>query len=98
MNTYELDTLVQLASAFTAADGVTPIDPATVTLYIRDPTGAETTVAMGSLTHAGTGIWTYQQACSISGVWLYKFQGAGNVQVTSPDTPFFVEASRLIPG
>jgi hypothetical protein len=97
MNYYDIDTLVQVASAFSQG-GAGAIDPTTVTLFVRDPNGLETTVPMASLTHAGTGVFTYQVSPSISGTWTYKFQGAGNVQVTTPDVQFYVRPSRLIAG
>lgn len=97
MNTYDIDTLVTVQSAFATADGGA-IDPSTVTLYVRDPSGAEQTVAMGDLTHVGTGVFSYGLQAGLSGIWFYKWQGGGDVEVTSPDTAFFVRASKLIAG
>jgi len=97
-NTYEIDTLVQLTSNFTLGDGVTPIDPTTVTLYIKDPGDNETVVPGDLLTHVSTGVFGYDVNVNVSGWWTYKFQGAGNIEVTSPDTRFLVNASILIPG
>lgn len=97
MNTYDIETLVTVQSAFATGVGAA-IDPSTVTLYIRDPSGAEQTVAMGDLTHVGTGVFSYSLQAGLSGTWSYKWQGSGNVEVTSPDTSFFVRASRLIAG
>jgi hypothetical protein len=97
MNVYEIDTLVKVASAFVQAGGG-GVDPTTVTLYIRDPTGAETTVPMGALSHDAAGVYSYPINANVSGYWTYKFQGAGNVETTSPDTKFLVQSSRLIAG
>ncbi len=97
MNVYEIDTLVKVASAFAQLGGAA-IDPTTVTLYIRDPSWAETTIPMGSLSHDGVGVFSYGVNANISGIWTYKFQGAGNVETTSPDTRFLVQSSRLIAG
>lgn len=98
MNTYDIDTDVLVSSAFTQADGVTPVDPTTVTLIYLDPNGKKTTVAMGDLTKLSTGVFTSTINANVSGVWLYKFQGTGNVEVTTPDTPFQVNPSQLLPG
>jgi hypothetical protein len=78
--------------------GGATVDPITVTLYIGDPTGTVTTVAMGDLTHVSVGVWTYNINADISGDWTYKFQGTGNVEVTSPDIAFTVRASKVIAG
>ena len=51
-----------------------PTDPTTVTLTITDPTGAQTTPAA---THAGTGTWTAQVACTLPGIWTYLWEGTG---------------------
>ncbi|HLY78211.1 MAG TPA: hypothetical protein VKQ70_02485 [Caulobacteraceae bacterium] len=97
MNVYEIDTLVKVASSFTEVTG-SAVDPTTVTLYIRDPSGALATVPMGALSHDAVGVFSYPINASVSGVWTYKFQGAGNVETTSPDTTFLVQSSRLIAG
>jgi hypothetical protein len=97
MNLYDIDTQVVVASAFVTLLGVA-IDPTTVTLYILDPSGIETVIAMIALTHAGTGVYTYAINANKSGAWTYKFQGAGNLEVTSPDTQFWVNPSRVIVG
>lgn len=96
-NVYDIDTSVTVQSAFSQSTG-SAIDPSTVTLYVRDPTGAVTTIAMGSLTHVGTGVWAYNINANVSGTWFYKFQGAGNVVVTSPDASFLIRSSKLISG
>ena len=97
MNVYEIDTLVKVASAFTELGGAA-VDPTIVTLYVRDPSGTESTIPMGSLGHDGVGVFSYGINANISGTWTYKFQGAGNVETTSPDTRFLVQSSRLIAG
>jgi hypothetical protein len=94
---YEIDTTVQLNVTFSELGGI-PFDPSAITLFLEDPTGNETTVSMGSLTHGGTGVWSYQFTPAISGTWVYKFQGSGNCAVTTPDTKFVVRRSALIPG
>lgn len=97
MNLYQIDTLVKVSSAFSQVGGA-PIDPTTVTLYVVDPKGHKTTVPMASLSHDGPGAFSSLINASRSGIWTYKFQALGNVEVTSPDARFLVQSSRLIAG
>ncbi|MEJ0065020.1 MAG: hypothetical protein WDM85_05950 [Caulobacteraceae bacterium] len=39
---------------------------------------------MGSLSHDGVGVFSYGVNANISGIWTYKFQGAGNVETPRP--------------
>jgi hypothetical protein len=98
MNTYQIDTLVTLEATFTLVDGVTPTDPSTVTLYVVAPDGTETTVTGVDLANPTTGEFTYDVAVNQSGIWIYKWQGAGTVDVTTADTYFAVQESVPIPG
>jgi hypothetical protein len=45
-----------------------------VTLTITDPTGA---TSSPSVTHAGTGTYTAQVACTLAGIWTYLWEGTG---------------------
>ena len=49
-------------------------DPTTVTLTITDPAGAVTTP---SPTHASTGTYTANVACTITGIWTFLWEGTG---------------------
>jgi hypothetical protein len=100
MERYEIDTLVNLQATFTLADGVTPADPTTVTVYVRNPAGTllTYTYAAGDVTRTSAGSYAYSLYCAASGKWSYKWQGAGAIEVTSPDTAFQVNRSTLIPG
>lgn len=51
-----------------------PTDATTVTLTVTDPTGAATTP---SVTHSGTGTYTANVACTVDGIWAYKWDGTG---------------------
>ena len=100
-NPYQLDTTVQLNGTFTEADGVTLVDPTTVTIAVQDPTGViteYTVVTTPAVVRVSTGIYYLQIEPTISGVWIYKWQGAGVLNVTSPDTYFTVQPSVLIAG
>lgn len=102
---YKLNTTVRMLSTdpitgagFTNLDTGLAFDPSTVTLVYSDPTGAEFTIPMGSLTRTATGIWKYETVVSISGRWKYNFEGSGNCNVTSGDSSFLVASSALIAG
>lgn len=99
--TYQIDTLLMLSANFFAAGGVIPADPGAVTLIIQDPTGANTTYTNASspaIVKVSTGVYTFEFAPAKSGQWIYKWQGASPVEVTSPDTYFTVAQSALIAG
>lgn len=98
MNAYQLGTQVRVQSAFTAADGVTPIDPDVVTLDIRQPNDVVTTYTNGDLEHLGTGIWAYDLIVGMSGPWIYNFIGSGNLDVASGDQYFTVAQSATVAG
>lgn len=87
MNTYDIDTLVTLTTTFTLSDGVTPVDPDTVTLYIRDPDGL---IIEPSATRISAGNYSADVLLSKAGAWIYKFRGTGTVEITSPDVNMLV--------
>lgn len=98
MNLYQLGTQVELRSAFTASDGVTPIDPDEVTLLIRDPAGTVTTYDIGDLTHVSEGVFTFDVLVDQSGPWIYNFTGSGNIEVSSGDQYLDVAQSAVVAG
>lgn len=98
-NTYDLETLVEMFTLFTGLDGVTPIDPDTVLLYVRTPDGIiteYTSATTPAVTHTGTGAYNLQLVVDQAGPWIYKFQGTGDVEITNPDVYFQVNQSALI--
>lgn len=97
MNTYQLDTLVELQTTFTDADGAL-VNPTTVTLYIRTPDGIVTAYTGGNIGHPSTGLYTFDVNANQSGPWIYKWQGTGAVEITSPDVYFQVEQSAALAG
>ena len=97
MNAYELGDVVQLQSAFADING-SAFNPYDVTLWVKDPSGAETTYTTG-FANPAPGQFTLNTApVTISGVWLYKWNGSGNTNVSTADCAFRVNASSLIPG
>jgi hypothetical protein len=98
VNCYKLDTLIELSSAFTLNDGVTPVDPTVVTLRVLTPDGVETIYDQNALTRIGVGVWTFDLITTQSGPYIYNWQGSGNIDVTSGDTYFSVAQSATIAG
>jgi len=53
----------------------TPTDPTSVTLTVTDPAGV---TSSPSITHVnGTGLYTAQVACTLTGIWTYLWEGTG---------------------
>ena len=99
---YQIDTGIQFQAAFTLPGGVVPADPTDVSLFVQDPTGTVTTYTTAStptpVVKVSTGVYTFDLTPAASGAWVYKWQGAGVLNVTSPDTYFTVQPSVLIAG
>ena len=92
INAYHIDQLVRVTATCTVAGVAT--DPTTLTLRVKDPTGATTTytlVSSPALVKDSTGVYHYDLAASIAGTWSYHWEGTG-VQ-GSDDQQFFVEGA-----
>lgn len=96
-NVYEVDTFIQINSAFTSCDGSEALDPSTVILWVCDPTGTITQVTGADLTRITPGVYAYQMTLNQIGVWTYKWQGEGTVEVTSPDSTMIVNRTVFAP-
>lgn len=90
-NCYDLGSAVLLTATFTGQDGVTPADPTTVTLRVKDPNGVETTP---TATKMSTGVYEYTFTPLVAGVWFYRFEGAGVVTAVM-ESNFVVAASMF---
>lgn len=93
MNYYDLDTIVELTVAFTAQDGVTPVDPTNVTIYVWAPDGSQT--EYNAPTKVSTGVYAQDVLVGQVGPWIYKGQGTGTVDVTTIDTYFQVRQTAF---
>lgn len=97
MNIYEVDTAVQLSVAFTNSAG-SPADPTTVNLFLYDPCGVVTEhTSTSGVVHDGTGAYHYVFLPPSVGVYSYKWQGQGAIEVTSPDIYLQVRQSVFNP-
>lgn len=97
MNVYDLDTLIELTGTFTTSAGA-PINPTTVTLRLRTPDGIVTTYTGAQLGNPAVGVFTLDFQATQSGPHIYKWQGAGNVEITNPDAYFSVNPSAVLAG
>jgi hypothetical protein len=92
-NSYDLGTAVTLIGTFTNLQGQ-PTDPASVTLRVLDPTGTETIVNTGQMTHGSAGNFSFVVTPLLAGVWYYRWEGTGAVVATQDNwfevrkTPF----------
>lgn len=100
MNFYEIDTQMQISATFMNIALNIPADPVTITLFLLDPLGNETSVVYPGpstpIQRTGVGLYSYLFIPNSVGTWTYKWQGVGNVFATSRDTKFTVRASNLI--
>ena len=94
-----IDTDVQLQVTFSTVATGEPIDPPTVTLYVEEPDGTQTTSVYPTLiVRVSTGIYTAVVTGDQSGPWNWKWQGSGGVNVTTVDGQFLVNPSIFIAG
>src|SRR5215471_2315794 len=97
MSEYEIDTAIVIQGIFTNALTGVYADPTSITLYLLDPNGTETTQAWPgfNIVRDSIGHFHYILTPSIAGVWTYKWQGIGAVAATSKDTQFTVNGTSL---
>jgi hypothetical protein len=97
MNTYQVETLLQLNVTFYDVSLNLPADPTTVALFIEDPNGNVTEVATNLIVRTGVGTYYSDFLPTMPGEWTYKWQGSGSsVIATSKDTRFFIQGSALV--
>ena len=96
INTYQIETLIQINGAFFNVALNLPADPTSVALYLEDPNNNVTTVNPALIVRTGIGTYYYNFLPTSAGLWTYKWQGTGNVVCSSRDTQFFVQGSALL--
>ena len=81
MATYDRGDLVRLQASFSVGGVAT--DPASVTLYIRQPSGALITLVYGvdaGIVKTGTGAYRYDYDANTMGPVTYRWAGTGAAQ------------------
>jgi hypothetical protein len=86
---YSIGDLVNLTVVFTGPSG--PVNPTTVTVTVRDPTGAVTTITP---TLAATGTYIAQVTATVAGEWRWRAQGTGAVQAAG-QASFYVQPNSF---
>jgi hypothetical protein len=97
MSQYQIDTTIDLQGVFINALTGVYADPTTITLYILDPNGFQTTQVWpgGNIARDSLGHFNFLLTPSIPGNWFYKWRGTGTATATSPDTTITVLPSVL---
>lgn len=94
MNNYQLDSEVELSGTFTSVEDGSLLDPTEITLFVKSPNGIVNSYTTG-IQRVSMGIYTYDIVVDQAGPWIYKWQGKGNVEVTTSDTYFQVVPSVM---
>lgn len=99
MNTYPLDTTVELSTLFVGSDNVTPFDPTDVSVVVRSPNGGLATyTATDGVANPSVGRYTFDLITTMAGPYVYNWLGSGDVEVASGDTYFTVAQSATVIG
>jgi uncharacterized protein YfaS (alpha-2-macroglobulin family) len=94
---YGMGDLVRMSAKFTATSTGLPVDPSTVTVKVRNPSGAVVTYVFGTdsaLVHDGLGQFHVDVPVTAQGVWYYRFESTGSGQAANEQS-FFVKASKF---
>ena len=95
---FEIDTLIRFTSAFTTQNAGAAIDPSSVICYVIDPNGVKNTYTGAQIIRDSIGDYHIDLTLTVSGRWIYKWQGTGIATVTSPDIIIVVNQSSEIAG
>ena len=93
---YQIDTMIQINASFYNVAANQLVDPTNLALFLLDPNNNETTVNPALIVRTGIGEYYYNFLPPSAGLWAYKWQGTGDITVTSRDMRFFVQGSELI--
>lgn len=96
MNVYQVDTTIQLNVTFYNTALNQPADPTAVSLFVESPAGIVSQIPSNLISRSGTGAYSSEFLPTSPGLWVYKWQGTGNVTASSRDTRFLVKGSELI--
>ena len=76
---YDIGDVVEVQGTFTDKNGA-PVDPGTVKVTIKKPSGTETTLTYlidQPVARVSAGIYAYSTNVDQSGIWYYCWQGTG---------------------
>lgn len=95
-NTYDVGDLVRVSGSFTDSDG-TAVDPTTLTVYYKDPSGNVSELVNGTDTDvvkSATGNYYTDISIDEVGRWYYRFKGTGSAQAAG-ETFFLVRKLNI---
>lgn len=96
MASYNIGDDAKLTATFLDSTGAN-IDPATVSLKVKDPTGTTTTfVYPTNISKVTTGVYTYTQDCTLAGLWKYRWYSTGTGKAAA-EASFNVIVSIVLP-
>lgn len=95
MASYHIGDVVRVEGTLTDVDGVA-VDPATVTVKVRPPTGATVTYtyAGGQVTRSALGVYFVDVSTTEAGRWTYQFLSTGTGQAMNER--YFTVSQRAI--
>ena len=95
-NAYDIGDLVSITGAFTNSAGAA-VDPTTVALTVRDPSGTESTYtyALGTVSRSALGNYFKQITPDASGTWYYRWVSTGTGQ-GAEEGMFYVRTSEIV--
>lgn len=95
MFTCDVGDVPAIKTVFTDANG-TVIDPTTITLYLKPPTGAvgTYTYASGSVSKLSAGTYSYNGTATAAGYWSVRWVGDG-AAVAAEQSIYFVRSVNV---
>lgn len=90
MNSYDIGSSTNLVASFINSVGIA-VDPTTVILRIKNPKGI---VSVNTPTNTGVGLYSYELALDIAGVYYYRFEGTGTA-IAAADSSLTVVPSPV---
>ena len=91
MGSYAVGTAIQILGTFTNP-AKAAVDPTAVRLRVKDPTGTE--VDYISPIQISTGVYSQQIIPTMTGTWVYRWEGTGAV-IASSENKFEVKPTAF---
>jgi uncharacterized phiE125 gp8 family phage protein len=88
---YLIGNAVTISTTITTGTPAVAVDPSTITLTVTKPDSTVDTFAVGSLTHGGTGIYSYVYLPATTGAYRYVWTTTS--PASASDGTFYVAAS-----
>lgn len=88
-NSYGIGNGVRVVVKFRSTNTNTAVDPTGVSVLIKDPNGAITTLVYGvdaALQKSATGVYFTVIDANLAGAWKYRWLGTGDNQAASENT------------